>query len=365
MARDAADDQGGLKFTIFYQILITMLVLSIIPLGGLWYIGIYKSKQDWRASIFQTLSRNTEALAHRVDDWTSMNLKVLEQNADIPPIKGMDALSQNPVLKTITDTYNWVYLAFTIEPDGRNVGRSDGKPVKFYGDRNYFRQVMDGEDIGQQVLLGKTSGKPAFVLSKPIKSYGNKIAGVIAIAMSLEDLSDTITKTRIGKTGFAILLDENDRLIAHGRGEIANGLQNMSNHPAIDTLKQIDKNAFSFEENGKKIVAYKYKTKLGWQMIVQQDYEEAFAAARKAEMNAIILLITTLLIVLAVAYFLAQRLSKPIQNLTEIADEISMGKLDAVIYETERGDEIGALARAVERMGVSLKMAFGRLRKKS
>ncbi len=182
--------------------------------------------------------------------------------------------------------------------------------------------------------------------------------------MSLEDLSDTITKTRIGNTGFAILLDENDRLIAHGRGEIANELQDMSNHPALNASTQIDRNAFTFEENGKKIVAYRYQTKLGWQMIVQQDYEEAFSAARKAEVNAIILLISTLFIVLAVAYFLAQRLSKPIQNLTEKADEISLGKLGVLIEETERGDEIGALARAVERMGVSLKMAFGRLRKK-
>ncbi|MCP3933527.1 MAG: HAMP domain-containing protein [Bacteroidetes bacterium] len=363
MTKNTAGDQGGLRFTIFYQILITMLVLSLIPLGGLWYIGIYKSKQDWSTSVFQRLSRDSEALAHRVDDWTSMNLRVLGQNADIPSIKGMDAQSQNPVLKSITDTYNWIYLAFTIQPDGKNVGRSDGKPVKFYGDRNYFQQVMDGNDIGQQVLLGKTSGKPAFVLSKSIRSSRTKIVGVIAIAMSLEDLSDTITKTRIGNTGFAILLDGNNRLIAHGRGEIDNELQDMSNHPALNASTQIDKNAFSFEDNGKKIVAYRYQTKLGWQMIVQQDYEEAFSAARKAEMNAVILLIVTLFIVLAVAYFLAQRLSKPIQNLTEIADEISLGKLGAVIDETERGDEIGALARAVERMGVSLQIAFDRLRK--
>jgi methyl-accepting chemotaxis protein len=31
----------------------------------------------------------------------------------------------------------------------------------------------------------------------------------------------------------------------------------------------------------------------------------------------------------------------------------------------ERSDEIGALARAIERMGVSIKMAFERLRSKA
>jgi methyl-accepting chemotaxis protein len=48
-----------------------------------------------------------------------------------------------------------------------------------------------------------------------------------------------------------------------------------------------------------------------------------------------------------------------------IAEEISKGKLGAEIKETVRNDEIGALARAIERMGISLQMAFDRLRKKT
>jgi methyl-accepting chemotaxis protein len=68
--------------------------------------------------------------------------------------------------------------------------------------------------------------------------------------------------------------------------------------------------------------------------------------------------------VIVVAYLLARRLSTPIRNLTVIADEISRGNLGAKIAETGRSDEIGALARAIERMGVSLQMAFDRLRKK-
>ncbi|WP_159441306.1 HAMP domain-containing protein [Desulfopila aestuarii] len=42
---------------------------------------------------------------------------------------------------------------------------------------------------------------------------------------------------------------------------------------------------------------------------------------------------------------------------------MSKGKLGAKIDECSRSDEIGALARAIERMGVSLQMAIDRLRK--
>lgn len=363
MADGITPDEGGRGFKILYKILLTMCIVALIPIGGLWYISIYKSKQDWTANIVQNLSGTTESLARSVDDWTTMNLRVLAQNAETPAIQSMESERQNPILKTMADTYEWVYLAFTILPNGQNLGRSDGKPPTFYGDREYFKQALGGKPLGQQVLLGKTSHKPAFILAKPIKGEGRTIQGVIAIAMTLEDLSKTVTKTKIGETGFAILLDENNRLIAHGDGKITSELQDFSSYPALNQ-NRIDRNSFVFEDNGKKIVAYTRKTKQGWTLIVQQDYQEAYAAADTAQRNAIFLLLATLAGVVLIAFFLAYRLSTPIRNLTKIADEISLGNLGAEIQETERSDEIGALARAIERMGVSLQMAFQRLRKR-
>ena len=364
MAEGIVTEQEGSGFKILYQILATMCVIALIPIGGLWYISIYKSRQDWTTNILQNLMNNTESLTRSVDDWTMMNLRVLQQNADTPAMQSMESNEQNPILKTMADSYEWVYLAFTVLPNGQNLGRSDGKPQTFYGDRNYFKQVLSGKPLGQQVLLGKTSGKPAFILSKPIKAEGDKILGVIAIAMSLEDLSKTITKTRIGETGFAVLLDENNRLIAHGNGEISSELQDMSSYPALRQRNRFDRDSFVFEEEGKKIVAYTKKTQQGWTLIVQQDYQEAYAAANETQRNAIVLLLATMVTVVIIAYLLALRLSTPIRNLTAIADEISRGNLNAEIKETERSDEIGALARAIERMGVSLQMAFDRLRKR-
>lgn len=364
MAAGIAAEQEEAGFKILYQILATMCVVALIPIGGLWYISIYKSRQDWTTNIYQNLVNNTESLARSVDDWTTMNLRVLEQNAETPAILSMESETQNQVLKTMADTYEWVYLAFTILPSGQNLGRSDGKPQTFYGDRKYFKQVLGGKPLGQQVLLGKTSGKPAFILAKPIKVKGAKILGTIAIAMSLEDLSKTITKTRIGETGFAVLLDENNRLIAHGNGEVSSELQDLNSHPALRQRNRFDHDSFVFEEDGNKIVAYTKKTQQGWTLIVQQDYQEAYAAANETQRNSIVLLLVTLVTVVIIAYLLAQRLSTPIRNLTAIADEISRGNLSAEIEETERSDEIGALARAIERMGVSLQMAFDRLRKR-
>jgi methyl-accepting chemotaxis protein len=354
MAGKKSTKKSGTRFKILYQILVTMFIIALIPLSGLWYISIYKSRIDWTANIRQNLIANTEALTLSIDEWTSMNLRVLKQNAEIPSILSMDSDFQNPVLRTMTQTYSWVYLAFTVLPDGQNLGRSDGKPPKYYGDRNYFKQVIEGKDVGQQVLLGKTSGKPAFVLSKPIKDEDSKTIGVIAIAMSLEDLSKTVTKTKIGQTGFAILLDAKNRLIAHGKGEVASELQDFSFHPALKPQYKSREKTIIFEGKDGKIVSYSKKTKQGWTLIVQQDYEEAYRAANRTQKNTIYLFGVTCLIVIFVAYWLARRLSTPIRELTLIANQISRGKGLKHKLTVPSNDEIGDLYKSFDLMRKSI-----------
>lgn len=360
-SKDVETQRSGFK--IVYQILLTMFVVALIPIGGLWYNSVYLARQNWEVSVFTNLGSSAENISQSVTNWTSANLRMLEQNSQTPALLSMDAEEQNPVLKSISDQYGWVYLAFTILPDGQNLGRSDGEATRFYGDRDYFKQVIDGKETGQQVLLGKTSNKPAFILSKPIKDTDSKLLGVIAVAMTLEDVSKTVTKTRLGSTGFATLLDEQNRLIASGDANISFNLQDFSDHPALAQSSSSQTGSYIFEDKGKRFVANTKKTGQGWTLILQQDYDEAFAAANSAQKNAFILLGATLFAVVLIAYLLASRLSSPIQNLTKIADEISRGNLEANIKETHRNDEIGALARAIERMGVSLQMAFARLRK--
>ena len=85
----------------------------------------------------------------------------------------------------------------------------------------------------------------------------------------------------------------------------------------------------------------------------------------EANLSALILLVITLLAVSYIAYLLAQRLARPIRNLTLIAEEISRGRLDIKIQEVNRSDEIGALAAAIERMGVSIRMSLQKLRAKA
>lgn len=359
-----AQEKSGFALKIFHKILLTMVAVALIPLAGLLYISGYQLEQDWRQNASLNLTLTANGLVGKVNGWVDMNSRALRENATLPDMISMDAARQKPILKAIQDAYEWTYLVFTVRPDGQNVGRSDGNPAQYYGDRSYFRQVLEGRPLGQEVVIGKTSQKPALILAGPIRGAGDAVEGVIALAMQLVDVSQAIVGARIGETGFAILVDQQNKVIAHGQPQrVTQHLQDFSEHPAL-RAKDSAPGLIFYEEAGKRIVAHTQKTHLGWTLIVQQDYEDAFAPLLEARRNALILIACALVLVVVVAYALSRQLASPIWRLTTIAENISRGNFEVKIVGTGRRDEIGALARAIERMAVSIRMAFERLRKK-
>ena len=118
---------------------------------------------------------------------------------------------------------------------------------------------------------------------------------------------------------------------------------------------------FTDPATGKQAIALAEKTKYGWTMVAQQDFDEAYRPLRQANRHALILLGVTVVFVILVSYALAVGFTRPIRRLTQIADGISRGNLGANIAEAQRSDEIGSLARAIERLRASVKLAVDRL----
>ena len=354
---------NALQPDIFHKILLAMFIAAVLPLAAVWYVNYQNSLNYISAAVDRHLSGVSDDLVAHVDDWFAMNARMLRQNAGLRDIVGMRARAQAPVLRAISREYIWSYLVFTIGPDGKNIARSDDKPLIDYSDRSYFRQVMDGASLGRQFVISKTTGKPSLILSVPIYRADKSIAGVLAMGMSIADLAERVTNVHIGNTGYALLLDQDGNIVAHQPQANAKPAAGTGAFPhAVDAAA---KRRIVFEEDGRKIIAYAQKTAHGWTMVVRQDYAEAFASLAEANRNALILLIITLFGAAVLAFAMSQRLSRPIQNLTRAAEEISRGNFGVEIPETERRDEIGALAGAIDRMSVSIRLAIDRLKRQA
>jgi len=345
-----------LGFGIFPKLLLTMLVVTLIPLGAIWYLDYRTESENLSNQIEQRLSGQADTMVGYVDAWVDMHLRMLRQNAALEDMAAMDGKKQKPLLRAIAAEYKWVYLAFTIAPDGNNVGRNDEEPPRFYGDRGYFKQAVEGRQMGQEVVISRTTGQPAVILSVPIWRL-DKVLGVLAVGTSISDVTTTIANAKIGQTGFVFLVDEQGKVIAHPTAR-----ESLKAHPAVVALGGEPRKQLAYTDaQDKHVIAFAEKTKYGWTLVAQQDYEEAYQPLADANRNALILLGVTVLFVILASYALASGLTRPIRRLTQISDGISRGNLAASITETRRSDEIGSLARAIERLRASVKLAVDRL----
>lgn len=352
-----------------YKILFGVLLSASLPLAGLWLANSYSSEKIER-QVEDDLKQKSELLTNSFNHWFDLNIRLLEQHAQIDQIRSFDEAQQKPILKTILEAYEWSYAVFTVGADGYIAARGDDKAIlkedgskKYYrGDREYMEEINAGKDVGQQVLLSRRLGVPALVMCVPVAISDSADKGALCMAMKLTTVSFVVENLHIGQTGFATLLDDNNKIIAHGNTIVVfEKLQDLSSHPVV--VRANPEQRFSYEDGGIKKIAYKKQVAQGWTLFIEQDFNDAYAQLLKEKKEFFYLLAGTIGISIIISLIIAGSLTRPIQRIAEATNAISKGNLDMKLDEAYRGDEIGDLAKAVERMATSVKLALQKLKK--
>lgn len=349
--------QGGLG--IFGKMLLVMLMVALVPTGAVFWATYQSEVTQLRAGVEQRLGATGDKLAQYTDQWLEGHLRMLRMVASHPDIASMDGARQKRLLVGIHDQYPYIYLAHTIRLDnGMNEGRSDGNAPLYYGDRAYIRDCLGTRGYGLEAVVGKTSGLPAFIIAVPIFRDGAPV-GVLSAALLIDDISRSILDASIGKTGFAFFLDAKGRVVAHPDKEYARVQKDLHDHPALVAARAAGQSFVHFTDvDGKPAIAAVVTTREEMTLVAQQSEDEANAPLRAAERQAAEVFGGSVLLVVFLAFVFSRGLTSPIRRLTAAAEAMSMGEMSTDVPEASRGDELGGLARAIERMGVSLKLAM-------
>jgi methyl-accepting chemotaxis protein len=362
-SRKTAKKRKGRGLGLTTKVVALMLVISLVPLVSFWVVQFSQMNDRLRADIENLMAATGKGMAGQVDEWIDKNVRVLEAAAQLPDIASMDRSRQEPILTAIQQAYPWMYLVFTINESGMNVARSDQEALKDYSDRQYYKDVISGKEVSWETLIGKTSNLPALILAVPIKSEG-KVIGVLANAMTVQDISQKVATWRQGTSGFAFLVDQKGKVIAHHVQEYYLKQRNLNEHPLVAAFMGGRNGSLSFAgDNGTPCIGYVCGTKYRWALAVQQEEREALNTLWRMREFAYVVLAVTVAIVLVVAWFLARSLVSPIKELTTAADRMSLGELNVEIKTSAR-DEIGQLAEAIGRMQDSLRLSIERLRRR-
>jgi signal transduction histidine kinase len=173
--------------------------------------------------------------------------------------------------------------------------------------------------------------------------------GWIVSEISLEQLWREVDQIRIGTRGFAMLLDEDGRFIAHGdpdkRGLAANRTPATPEERGLAALTQSDirrQLPRVVTDSGTMVgVAARIGTP-DWTVLIEQPEDEALAVAHRLEQQLYLAIGIALLATVGAGSWWGRSFIRRIFALTKVTDALAAGRMDARVTPTGR-DEIAQL----------------------
>lgn len=337
--------------------------------------GSWDNPNDEISSIFipadvemsSTLIKKLNALKHT----ELMIPSFLADNPDIVAIYFGGALKE-------TVYYPNIDLANIVPPDFDVTGRVwyvDANPQN-----NPERKVVWSTPYQDAALNGLV-----ITTSVPVYNSQNRFQGVAAMDVQLTQISSIVGNIRVGETGYAFLIDAENRLMAlpsQGYSDfgITDATQNFGQVMDTSTvpdapvelfeiLSQVSnekRGVFNITLNGnERFVAFQQVPEVNYKLVIIVPSNEMLTETAIVNSQiqqetrntiAISLLLIAGIFILASITSLAigNRLTTPLQSLTRVANEIIAGNFDTKA-EIETKDELGTLSTTLNTMTATIK----------
>ena len=219
-----------------------------------------------------------------------------------------------------------------------------------------------------------TSGEaPALFVASPILR-SNRFVGVLVVQLDERELYDLINDyTGLGMSGETVvgaMRTENEAVfVAPSRNDPDAAFERTIpiNTEADIPLAQAVQGQRGFDEEvtdyrGKQVLAvWKYVPIADWGMVVKIDSNEAFRPIQRLRNLLALLAVVTCVGVVIAALSVSRTISRPIEDLIEVANKIAAGDLTPRVDVTSR-DEVGVLRKSVRAMTQNLNSLVGKIR---
>ncbi len=341
-----------------------LVFLGVAPLVvvAIWYES-FRATQIIRQDAQENMALKAKVLADSVSRWEEMQVLALRNLSRQPDIVSMNAQQQKPVLTGMVKTYEHLYLASTTNLNGWNVARSDGKKPKYYGDRSWFLGAKAGNEITSETLISRTTKKPGFCLSTPIRREKLETLGVAMLCTDLKVLAEQVGAIRFGQSSYAFVVDNLGQILVHPdakflSGERLTNLTDISTYAPFKTILSDSSGHFSFtDEQGFKWLSYGTRLDDGWGIFIVQQEAEVLQTEQEFRNLGMAIASVAVLGAGALTWFLADRLIRPIDRLTRAVTGIADGQLNQRV-QIQRQDELGILAQSFNQMSAQLQKSF-------
>ena len=341
--------------TKIISLLIVLVILSVSVIG---IVSTNSQVAVINDNLINTTKELSSGLSQQIDGFISEHTSVLDSIASTNDLRLYNGQDQKNILKETNKKHSEFALIFVTDSKGQQVARSDDKnQFDNMSDRDYFKAVISNKKTEiSDVLISKTTGKPAVVIAIPIFSAQGEFQGILGATLDLSIIEEMRSKITIGETGYAFITDSNGLILAHPDIKMVEEQRNVSDIPVVKKALTGEVGAEAYEYNGEKIFgSYTVVPTTGWPIVVRQTYDDALSSVSKAQIKMISIAAFILVVTIIIGVILSKSMIKPLLVLKEASKQLAQGNL-VYDFKVNTGDEIGELSDSFIEMRESLKI---------
>lgn len=198
------------------------------------------------------------------------------------------------------------------------------------------------------------SGKLVITIAVPVyNSFNNNdFVGVLGIDIALDDFADRINKLKVGKTGYAVLIDKNLNLITHPDKSMIGKPMGVKELEDAVSKNSSGSTSYEREEKGvmkEKVGAFAKIDRLGWTVILTAYYDEIQEDTKGLLYNTLIIGLIALIAASFISIKFSGSITKPINILLDNMEKTKQGDF-TVRCSFKNKDEIGRIGDGFNEM---------------
>ena len=323
------------------ELIISLLIISIIPLFFVVYTSYNYSQETICASIMDNLVGATENTGQAIDNWMDVkksDIRVISQSGMVESIEKEELYG---FLNNFKNEHEGVYKEFFILDLDGNIIFSTKNHTGSADSQQYFIEASNGRLYVSDVYLTEVTGSPEIIIANPIKK-NNTITGIMAARVGLEQLYGIIETVDIGTLGEVFIVNNKGEIIFHeNRSRILH--ENVKNNFAVKEV--------TYEKNGiAEYVNYQGEPVLGsyywlplyrWGLIVEMNRDEAYIEVLNLGRLTVAISLFAILGVILFTFFISRRITEPIKSLEDGAISLVEGNFQPIPISSK--NEIGRL----------------------
>lgn len=393
MKKGTKFDLGLNKIKIKWKLLLMVLITTVIPILLLSIVFVNSISKNITKEIYKSNQLFTTMTQERIDKYFNSRegeakllteSKIMRQG--IEKLNTFDLTDEEKkkinddfsyFLNVAKDKYEYTDVVLTNKYKevifSLNYDLLDMAPLTATGD--FVDKGTKGKQNWSPILRNAFIDDNLMVLSTPVYGYKNpnEVIGTLNIVLNQEAINDVV-KTgidKIGKTGDAYLIDEEGYLLTDtmkGKLSKVGALKESINTKGAKVLKEaLKNNDLSFNETysykgytGKDVIGTLSLAKVGDMytgLVIEVEESSALKNIIEIKKNLMLLVSIILLVSLIIALFFSRNISKPINKITQITENIANFnlKIKNNNLSNKRKDEIGDLQNAIYKISKNFK----------